>query len=76
MTGFLAQLRNRGHDWFNCTNFPTNQSCLFKYLLSDTDYDIRVQAVNQRGWSDMANGAITTDVIGRYVNSHHCVATA
>ena len=64
MTSFLTQLRKRGHDWLNCTTFPTNQSCLFKYLQSDTDYDIRVQAANQKGWSDIANATITTGVTG------------
>ena len=64
MTGFLAQLRNRDHDWLNCTTIPTKQSCLFKYLLSDTDYDIRVQAANQKGWSDAANVTMKTEVTG------------
>lgn len=64
VTGFLVQLRNKDHDWLNCTTFPTKQSCLFKYLLSDTDYDIRVQAVNQKGWSDMTNATIKTAVTG------------
>ena len=64
MTSFLTQLRKRGHDWLNCTTFPTNQSCLFKDLLSDTIYDIRVQAANQKGWSDIANATIKTEVTG------------
>ena len=66
MTGFLAQLRNvnRGHHWLNCTTFPPKKSCLFKYLLSNTDYEIRVQVVNQKGWSDMTNETITTRVTG------------
>ena len=64
--GFLAQFKKRGHDWLNCTIFITKQSCLFKYL-SETDYDISVQAVNHKGWSDMANASIKTGVTGAFI---------
>ncbi|XP_078372013.1 uncharacterized protein LOC144655597 [Oculina patagonica] len=64
VTGFQAQLRMRGDDWHHCTTFTTNRSCLFKDLLSETDYDIRVQAVNQKGSSDWAIETVTTGVIG------------
>ena len=66
MTGFHAQLRETGGDWRNCTNFLTNRSCLFKNLLSETEYDIRVQAVNQRGSSVWEMVAATTGVIGMF----------
>ncbi|XP_078371996.1 uncharacterized protein LOC144655586 [Oculina patagonica] len=64
VTGFHAQLRKRGDDWHHCTNFPTNRSCLFKDLLSETDYDIRIQAVNQKGSSNWTTETVTTGVIG------------
>ena len=76
MTGFQSQLRKRGDDWRNCTNFLTNCSCLFKDLLSQTDYDIRVQAVNQKGSSNWTIETVTTGVIGRYIKSHFKVTTA
>jgi len=66
VTGFLAQLRKRGHDWLNCTTIPPRQSCLFKYL-SKTVYDISVQAANQKGWSDIANATIRTGVTGAFI---------
>ena len=61
MTGFLVQMRNRDHDWLNCTTAPAKRSCLFKNLLGGTDYNICVQAVNQKGWSDITNKTITMD---------------
>lgn len=65
-TSFHVQIRMRGYDWRNCTIFPVSRSCLFKDLLTETDYDIRVWAVNRKGPSDWRNETITTGVIGRY----------
>ena len=65
-TNFQAQMRRRGYDWRDCTNFTTSRSCLFKDLSSENDYDIRVRAENQRGLGDWRNGTITTGAIGRY----------
>ncbi len=64
VTGYQAQLRKRGDDWRNCTNFPTNRNCLLKDLLSETVYEIRVQAVNQKGSSNWTNDAVRTVDIG------------
>ncbi|KAJ7385105.1 hypothetical protein OS493_017473 [Desmophyllum pertusum] len=64
VTDFHVQLRNRGDEWRNCTNFLTKESCLFNVLKSRTFYDIRVQAVNQKGSSDWKTVPRSTGVIG------------
>lgn len=66
VTGFHPQIRRKDGDWRNCNIFPSNQSCLFKGLESETDYDIRVQAFNNKTTSDWTNEATTTGFIGKW----------
>lgn len=71
-TSFQAQLRKEGDDdddWRNCTT--ELWSCVFKDLLSDTDYDIRVKAINEKGSSNWTIESVTTSkLIGRCFFSH------
>ena len=65
VTGFQVQIKAKDENWRNCTMFPTNQSCLFKELMSETKYDIRVQALNEKGSSDWKKGSTKTGFIGK-----------
>ena len=68
LTGFQAQMKRKGDDWYNCTTFLTNHSCSFKGLQSETEYHFRVQALNQKGASEWAwaKKPLTTGLIGKY----------
>ena len=75
LTGFQVQIRKESGDWRNCTTFPTNDSCLFKDLQSETVYDVRVQAYNQKGSSHWTSRSKETGEIGKYVTLHHRLHT-
>ena len=66
VTGFQVQIGDVD-DWSNCTSLLANQSCLFKGLKSEKGYDIRVQALNQKGASGWTYKAIHTVRIGKYM---------
>jgi len=65
VTDFRVQMRKRDEAWRNCSTFLTDHSCSFKDLLSETEYDFRVQAINQKGASDWTYGSAKTGLIGR-----------
>ena len=67
LTGYQVQLKLREENggWRNCTAFLSNHSCLFTDLRSETEYDIRVRAFNQKGPGQWAYTLETTDFIGK-----------
>ena len=63
--GFQVQIRKKNDDkWQNCTNCLPNNTCSFHGLLSQTDYHIRIRAVNQKGSSYWRRETVTAGVIG------------
>lgn len=65
--GFHVELRKKGRIWRNCTIFPTNSSCLFEGLKSETEYETRVRGFNLEQTSDWTNETTTTGFIGRQI---------
>ena len=63
--GFQVRIREHTGQWFNCTNFLPNNSCLLKDLQNKTKYDIQVRAINQKGPGEWAVKTKTTGVIGK-----------
>ena len=70
VTGFQVQMRRKHDDWRNCSAPLTNHSCLCKNIQSETKYDIRVQALNQKGASDWANRPTKSGFIGKCTQAH------
>ena len=73
LTGYQVQLKQKllklimeNGGWRNCTAFSSNHSCLFKDLRNETEYQIRVRAINKKGPGQWADIAETTDLIGKY----------
>ena len=52
----------------NCTNFLPNNSCLFKDLQSETEYDIQVRAINQKGPGEWTVDTKKTGFIGKWTH--------
>ncbi|XP_073254195.1 protein sidekick-2-like [Porites lutea] len=64
-SGFQVRVREHTGQWFNCTNFLSNNSCLLKDLQSETEYDIQVRAINQKGPGEWAVKTKPTSLIGK-----------
>ena len=58
VTGFQAQVRMENEAWHNCTASSEKRSCLFKGLVNETKYFVRIRAINSKGPSDWIDGLI------------------
>ena len=71
LTGYQVELQPfesrqiTDESWRHCRNFLANHSCLFGGLRSETEYLIRVRAVNQKGPGQWAYTSKRTDIIGK-----------
>ena len=65
LTGLQVQISETNGDWRNCTTFLTNYSCLFKDMQSETEYDIRIKAFNQKGSGAWTTWSKMTGLIGK-----------
>lgn len=66
VTGYEVQLRQTRADWRSCTYVLGGHSCLFTDLRSETKYEIRVRALNQKGPGKWGYALKTTDLIGKF----------
>ena len=65
---FQVRIREHTGQWFNCTNFLSNNSCLLKDLQSKTKYDIQVRAINQKGPGKWRENTKETEFIGKWTH--------
>ena len=65
-SGFQVRIRAHTGQWFNCTNFLPNNSCLLKDLQSKTEYNIQVRAINQKGPGKWIEDTEKTGFIGKW----------
>lgn len=67
-SAFQVQISDQTGQWVNCTNFLPNNSCLFKDLQSETEYDIQVRAINQKGPGEWKVDTKKTGFIGKWTH--------
>lgn len=58
ITAYRAQVRMQSEDsWRDCTTSVEKRSCVFKGLVNESKYHVRVQAINRKGPSDWYYGS-------------------
>lgn len=61
---YRAQVRMENEDWRNCMTSSESRSCLFRGLVKEAKYYVRVQAINRIGPSDWSNGSFVAGYSG------------
>ena len=69
-TAYQAQVRMQSEDWWrDCTTSLEKRSCVFRGLVNQTKYHVRVQAINRKGPSDWYYGSFDAVYAGTMYTS-------
>ena len=64
ITAFQTQVRIEQGGWRNCTTSSETRNCLFKGLVNEAEYHVRIQAINRKGPSDWSDASFVADYTG------------
>lgn len=65
ITSYRAQVQMQSEDsWRDCTTSLEKRSCVFRGLVKESKYHVRVLAINRKGLSDWYNGSFDANYAG------------
>lgn len=65
ITAYRVQVQMEHGDWLNCTTSSENRSCLFRDLVNEAKYNVRIQAIKMKGPSEWFHGSFEADYSGK-----------